>query len=304
MEEPTDTEVVRILQSRAALFRSIRTFFETRGFVEVDTPAIVPSPGLDVHLSAIEVRGPDGRPIGWLATSPEYQMKRLLAAGATRIFQLGKSYRADEHGPFHEREFTMLEWYRTDATSDDVMADTETLVASLAETWLGSNTESFSTPWERRTVDEVMRAHTGSGADDFKDDEAFFRAWVDHVQPNLGVKAPVFVVDWPRSMASLAQLNPDGTADRFEGFYRGVELCNGFGELTDPIEQRARFETDQRARSEAGLPVYPIDERFIQALERGIPPSAGNALGVDRLLMLLGGADSIQTVMPFPEERL
>ncbi|MEM7434740.1 MAG: EF-P lysine aminoacylase EpmA [Myxococcota bacterium] len=303
MEEPTDTEVVRILQARAALFQSIRTFFSERGFVEVDTPAIVPSPGLDVHLSALEVRGPDGGPVGWLATSPEYQMKRLLAAGATRVFQLGKSFRADEQGPFHEREFTMLEWYRTRATSDDVMADTEALIASLAGASRRPEAGSLTKTWERRTVDEVMREHAGSGADDFKDDEAFFRAWVDHVQPKLGVDAPVFVVDWPRSMASLAQLNADGTADRFEGFYRGVELCNGFGELTDPVEQRTRFEHDQQTRSAAGLPVYPIDEKFIQALEHGIPPSAGNALGVDRLLMLLEGADSIQAVMPFPEER-
>jgi lysyl-tRNA synthetase class 2 len=136
------------------------------------------------------------------------------------------------------------------------------------------------------------------------DEERFFRVWAETVQPRLGNERPVVVTDWPSSMASLARLKPNGMADRFEAFYRGVELCNGFGELTDATEQRRRFEQNQSERRAVGAPVYPMDERFLDDLERGMPDSGGNALGVDRLLMLLVGAGSIQSVMVFPEERL
>ncbi|MBW1874180.1 MAG: EF-P lysine aminoacylase GenX, partial [Deltaproteobacteria bacterium] len=259
-----------------------------------------------VHLAAFEVRNPKGEPAGWLATSPEYQMKRLLSAGAERIFQLGRSYRADEHGRHHEREFTMLEWYRADSTSDDVIRDTEELVAFVANALTEKGELSpFSVPWQRLTVDEALQVHGDVALDAvIHDEERFFRVWAEEVQPRLGNERPVIVTDWPSSMASLARLKPNGMADRFEAFFRGVELCNGFGELTDAAEQRRRFERDQADRQAAGAPVYPIDERFLDDLERGMPESGGNALGVDRLLMLLLGADSIQAVMPFPEERL
>jgi lysyl-tRNA synthetase class 2 len=288
------------------LFEAIRRFFADRQFVEVDTPAIVPCPGLDLHLSAFEVRNPKGLSVGWLATSPEYQMKRLLCAGAERIFQIGRSYRADEHGEHHEREFTILEWYRAHATSDDVIRDTEALVGFVAEALARDEDHArLSPPWERMTVDEALRTHVGMRLGTLIDDEErFFRVWVEEVQPRLGQERPVFVISWPASMASLARLNPDGTADRFEAFFRGVELCNGFGELTDAKEQRRRFEQDQETRRAARLPVYPIDEKLLEALEQGMPQSGGNALGVDRLLMLLVGADSIQAVMPFPTQRL
>ncbi|MGB5809982.1 MAG: EF-P lysine aminoacylase EpmA [Polyangiales bacterium] len=307
MSNRTDTSVVGVLESRAALLREIRRFFEARDFIEVDTPAIVPSPGLDVHLSAFEVCDPEGRTVGWLATSPEYQMKRLLSAGATRIFQLGKSFRADEQGRLHEREFTMLEWYRAHATAEDVMQDTEALATHLTPLAKGDSPllRGVNERWERETVESVVRRYAGLDAEVLAvDEEAFFRVWVEKVQPRLGEDAPTFVTNWPASMASLARINDDGTADRFEAFYRGIELCNGFGELTDATEQRRRFESDRLARHRAGKSVYPIDERFLEALEGGMPESGGNALGVDRLLMLLEGLDSIQAVMPFPADRL
>jgi len=282
---------------------AVRRFFAERDFIEVDTPALVPSPGLDVHLSAFEVRDPAGRTLGWLATSPEYQMKRLLADGAERIFQIGRSYRADEHGPHHEREFTMLEWYRAHGTSNDLIEDTEALVAHVAAALDVPAAERLVGPWDRISVRAAFDQQAG-GMVDPRDEDLFFRTWAEKVQPNLGHERPVVVTDWPRSMASLAKLTPEGTADRFEAFVSGVELCNGFGELTDPVEQRRRFELDQAARRAVGLPVYPIDERFIAALERGMPDSGGNALGFERLLMLLTGAESIQAVMPFPAERL
>ncbi len=304
MAVPADPAVLQILALRAVVLSSVRRFFEDRDFVEVETPAIVPSPGLDMHLEAFEVRTPKGEPAGWLATSPEYQMKRLLSAGAERIFQLCRSYRGEEHGRHHEREFTMLEWYRADATSDDVIRDTEELVAFVANA-LDQPAPDLQPPWQQVTVEEALQFHGSVELEPLiHDEEQFFRVWAERVQPRLGNERPIVVTDWPSSMASLARLKPNGMADRFEVFFRGVELCNGFGELTDAAEQRRRFVQDQANRQAAGVPVYPIDERFLEDLERGMPQSGGNALGVDRLLMLLVGADSIQAVMPFPEERL
>ena len=295
--------MIEVLRLRAKAMEAVRRFFTERDFVEVETPSIVPCPGLDVHLSAFEVRDPGGRTVGWLATSPEYQMKRLLSAGAERIFQLCRSYRAEEHGRHHEREFSMLEWYRAHATSDDVIRDTEGLMTRIAEAIGSADAAVLSSPWDRMTVDEAFDRHARRRVDP-ADEETFFRIWAEEVQPALGAERPVVVTHWPASMASLAKLHPDGTADRFEAFFRGIELCNGFGELTDAAEQRRRFERDRAHRREAGLPVYPIDERFLEALAAGMPESGGNALGIDRALMLLTGASSIQSVMPFPAEDL
>ncbi len=304
MSAPADPALLRTLETRAALLAAIRRFFAERDFIEVETPTVVPSPGLDPHLRAFEVRDPAGRSVGWLATSPEYQMKRLLCMGAKRVFQLCRSYRAEEYGRHHEREFTMLEWYRAPATSDDLIADTEALVAFAAKS-LGKWTPELEPPWPRLSVDDALRAHADRTVDAvLVDEESFFRIWAEEVQPRLGADRPVVVTDWPRSMASLARIKPNGCADRFEAFFHGVELCNGFGELTDAVEQRRRFEHDRATRKAAGAPVYPIDERFIEGLQRGMPESAGNALGVDRLLMLLLGAESIQSTMAFPVERL
>ena len=304
MREPADAAVLQVLELRATLLAAIRRFFIDRSFIEVETPAIVPCPGLDLHLSAFEVRSPGGEAVGWLATSPEYQMKRLLSAGAQRIFQLCRSYRAEERGRHHEREFTMLEWYRANATSEELMGDTEELVAFVTSALVQPAPE-VEPPWQRITVDEALQLHAHRTLDSLSDDdERFFRVWAEEVQPRLGAERPVIVTDWPASMASLAKLKSNGMADRFEAFFRGVELCNGFGELTDASEQRRRFEHEQGERDAAGVSVYPIDERFMADLERGMPPSGGNALGVDRLLMLLLGASSIQAIMPFPEERL
>ena len=295
--------MLEVLRLRAKATEAIRLFFHEHDFIEVETPALVPSPGLDVHLSAFEVRAPNGASVGWLATSPEYQMKRLLCAGAERIFQLCRSYRAEEHGRHHEREFTMLEWYRARAGSDDVIRDTEELVARVAVAVGSNDIDALSAPWERITVIEAFERHADEVVD-ADEEQLFFRTWAEQVQPKLGANRPVVVTEWPASMASLAKLNENGTADRFEAFYRGVELCNGFGELTDTREQRRRFAEDQADRRKAGLPVYPIDERFLDALELGMPDSGGNALGFDRLLMLLTGGDSIQSVMAFPTDTL
>ncbi len=300
------------LRFRAAILREIRAFFDSRGFLEVETPSAVPSPGLDLHLDAFEVRGsPDAR---WLITSPEYQMKRLLSGGFERIYQICRCFRRGERGQYHEPQFTMLEWYRAFAGSSEVMRDTEELVAHLARTILGQTKVrgprgemDLSSPWERLTVEDAFERYAGVRMNDvLPDEERFFLLLTERIEPRLPSDRPVFLTEWPASMASLARLLPERPerADRFEAFAAGVELCNGFGELTDPIEQRTRLERDRAERARRGLPVYPLDDRFLAALEEGMPPSGGNALGVDRLVMMLLGASRLDDVIAISESRL
>jgi lysyl-tRNA synthetase class 2 len=297
------------LRTRHAVLRAIRQFFDARDYLEVDTPARVPSPGLDVHLDAFEV--PGGAGPRFLHTSPEYQMKRLVAGGLPRVYQLGKAFRRDEVGHLHQPEFCMLEWYRAGASYADLMAETEQLVASVALGVLGATRLpsglELGAPWRRLTVRDAFRELAGVEADSLLDDEErFFRVLVDQVEPRLGFERPTLLCDYPLSMASLARPSAadPSVAERFEAYLNGVELCNGFGELTDAREQRRRLLADQARRRELGKPVYPIDERFLAALEQGLPSCAGNALGVDRLVMLLTGATHIRDVICFADDEL
>jgi len=297
------------LRTRARAIEIVRSFFATRRFLEVDTPIWVPSPGLDLHLDAVEATG------GYLITSPEYQMKRLLSAGIPRLFQIAHVFRRGEIGARHNPEFTMLEWYRAFAGVDDVMRDTEQLVAEVFRSLgamrelRGSNAPmAVAPPFMRLSVQDAFARFGGVPEDRFfsmaeHDSDGFFRALVERVEPALAsMTAPVFLVDYPISQASLARPKPSDprVCERFELYLGGVELCNGFGELTDPVEQRRRLVSDQDARRVLGKPVYPIDERFLAALEEGMPPSAGNALGVDRLIAVSLGELEIARVMPFP----
>jgi lysyl-tRNA synthetase class 2 len=301
-----------MLAQRHALQRAVRAHFDARGFVEVETPALVPAPALELHVSALEVSGA-GAP-RWLHTSPELHMKRLLCAGMPRIYQLCKTYRRDELGALHEPEFTMLEWYRAFAGSDAVMQDTEQLVAAGALALHGTTRVAsatggeldFAAPWPRLTVREAFSRYAGLELDSvLPDEDAFFRVLAERVEPQLGRGKPVFLTHFPASMAALARLRDDDPryADRFEAYANGIELCNGFGELTDAVEQRRRFEADREERARRGLPVYPLAERFLTALEEGMPPSGGNALGFDRLAMLLLGAQRIEDVVAFGSNR-
>jgi len=285
------------LVERARVVRAVRAFFESRDFLEVETPAIVPSPGMDLHLDAFEVAG-----AGYLITSPEYQMKRLLARGHARIFQICRCFRRGEKGSHHNPEFTMVEWYRGNDDVESVMRDTEELVRSVV---------ALREPTARLTVCEAFERFAGAREDDVlawaeRDEDRYFRTWVERVEPRVAEMESAFVVDYPASQASLARRKPSDPrfCERFELYVRGLELCNGFGELTDAREQRERFERDQRARRARGLPVYPIDEKFIAALELGIPPSAGNALGIDRLVALACGTDDIRRVMAFSADEV
>jgi lysyl-tRNA synthetase class 2 len=289
----------RAVRARARALRAIREWFEAERFLEVDTPARVRTPGLDLHVDALPQAG------GHLVTSPEFFMKRMLAGGFPRIYQLAHCFRADEQGAQHEPEFMMLEWYRAFADVERVMADTEQIVRCVFET-IGKRLAS-KRPFERLPVREAFRrfANEPDAASLAKrNSDRYFELLVDRVEPALdALERPIFLVDYPISEASLARPSPADpeVAERFELYLSGVELCNGFGELTDPAEQRRRFQEDRRQRKRLGRPDYSLDERFLSALDEGMPRASGNALGVDRLIALALGATSIQDVMAFPE---
>jgi lysyl-tRNA synthetase class 2 len=301
------------LRERARICAQARALFDSRGFVEVQTPAMVPSPGLDPHIDAFEVTGGDRGAPRWLATSPEYQMKRLLADGWRRIYQIGSCYRRGEAGPRHSSEFTMIEWYRAGEGVGQVMRDTEQLVAAVTEgaVRLDGRTVDTRPPFEQLGVCDAFARFAGWTEDATlaaaaHDEDRYFRALVEQVEPALErLDRAVFLVDYPATQAALARRKPGDPrlAERFELYVAGVELCNGFGELVDAAEQRSRFEADQRVRAARGLPVYPIDERFLEALAR-VPPSGGNALGLERLVALACGTTEISDALSFTTDEL
>jgi lysyl-tRNA synthetase class 2 len=318
------------LRTRAAVLRALREFFDARGYLEVETPLRVRSPGLELHLSAI--------PAGdrWLNTSPEYQMKRLLVGGLERIYQMGRAFRDDERGGQHVSEFSLLEWYRAGAALVDLMAETEELVAHVARavrghttlTGVDGNPVDVSPGWERLSVAEALRRYAGVEATGQEDgatlnararaagwripdavagwDEVFARLLVDAVEPHLGRGRPTLLWGYPARCAALARLDPEDTnvAQRFELYAGGLELANAFAELADPKEQRRRFEQDRAERRRLGRPAHPLDERFLAALEEGLPDASGIALGVDRLVMLVAGVSRIDDVLAFTPEEL
>ncbi len=286
------------LRSRARAVRALRATLDAWGYVEVSTPCVVPAPALEPHLEAFQVvAGATGR-AGALRTSPELALKRVLAAGLPRIYELGPCFRAEEQGDWHGAEFTMLEWYRAGATLADLMDEVEALADAVAH----ALDRPSPGPWTRRTVAEVMQQATGLDPfacdaatlalhpDDAEDwDAAFFRRWVAQVDPSL--RGALFVTDWPESQAALARVRetPSGRrACRFEAYLHGVELANAFLELRDADEQRARVTAAERARAMAGQPPHGRDEAFLDAVGR-LPPAAGIALGVDRLVAVIAG---------------
>jgi len=319
------------LRTRARALSGIRAFFDAAGFLEVETPLLVRCPGMEPHLTAFETRyGAEDLRL-FLPTSPEYAMKRLLSAGFERIYQVCKAFRREDAGAMHNPEFTILEWYRAYADYHAIMADAEALVARLAREMTGGTcltyrgrTVDLTPPWERVSVREAMVRYAGVAPDPFEDlpafvraaraqghasvrdddtaEVAFFRVFLDAVEGRLGRERPTFLVDYPVSMGALAKRKPGcaGLAERFEIYIAGMELANAFTELNDPAEQRARLEAEAGQRRAEGSPVYPVDEAFLGALAAGMPPSGGIALGVDRLVMLLTGAETIRDVIAFP----
>lgn len=287
-----DTHVIR-----ADVLRAIRAFFDNRGFIEVVTPVRIPVPALELNI--------DPEPSGdwYLRTSPEFHMKRLVCAGHEKIYQIGSCFRQGEKGCLHNPEFTMLEWYRTGADYIDIIVDVKTLIAFVADevfgrTWLESARGRLDLLpiWDLVRVKDAFLLNAGWDPVLAFDEDRFDLDLVTRVEPALPIDRPVLLIDFPAELAAMARLKKDRPeiAERWELYIAGVELANAFSELTDYDEQKERFERWSRKRQEAGKDVFSFDEPFLDALKGGMPPCAGVALGVDRLIMLLAGRDSIE----------
>lgn len=321
------------------MLRALREAFAGLGFVEVETPALQVSPGLEPHLKAFatELERPDGgtRPL-YLHTSPEFAMKKLLVAGEPRLFQFAQVFRNGERAATHHPAFIMLEWYRAGADYTAIMADCETLLRAAASaagrpvlTWQGRSAD-ITRPWQRLSVHDALARFAGVdlaaciGADprapdlaamraacaaiglrvDAGDswDDLYFRVALERVEPQLGLGAPCILFDYPIHMAALSRPKPGAPhlAERFELYACGMELANAFSELTDAAEQARRFAADMALKRQLYGHDYPVDPDFMAALEFGLPDCAGIALGFDRLVMLLTGAQAIEEVLWLP----
>lgn len=326
------------LLARAKIIAAIRDHFARSAAIEVETPALQICPGVEIHLHPFETRlidpwGGADRTL-FLHTSPEFAMKKLLAAGWTDIFQLARVFRNGEITASHHPEFTMLEWYRAHTPLSALMSETETIVQAAARAAdrdrlirQGQSCDPFQ-PWERLSVADAFWRHcqidilatapdphhpdtsllaaqaqgiglTVSPSDQW--DDIFFKIMMDRIEPHLGWDRPVFLHSYPVSMAALARPDPRDprVAERFEAYVLGLELCNAFGELTDPAEQQRRFQQDLAAKKRLYDQDIPVDQDFLQALSI-MPDASGNALGLDRLVMLVTGADHIAQVLWAP----
>ena len=318
------------LRQRHKIIREIRTYFDEQGFVEVETPTWVVAPNPEPQFDVV----PAGE--GHLITSPEFHLKRLLVGGMEKIYRLGPVFRGAEVGQHHNPEFTLLEWYRAHEGLESMSVDLEAICARVAPFMLEEVNQGIPKAvleggkFPQRPVAELFTEYLGlnlqgvttvaglrdslitgikTGAlepglpspEDLPEvfEQAFFMLW-DKLETRFP-PTPLLVTEWPAPLASLARLKPEDptVALRMELYAGGLELANGFDELTDAVEQRQRFEADITARQEAGLPQVKLDEKFLAALEQGMPPAAGMALGIDRLVMLLTGATHIRQVLPF-----
>lgn len=294
------------LAARARIISEIRSFFNEGGYLEVETPLRIPAPAPESHIDPIPS-------LDWyLQTSPEICMKRMLAAGYGRTFQISHCWREGERGTLHVPEFTMLEWYRTDSDYFDLMAECESLLRSVSEkTGLGSKigrngaSVGLEGGWERLTVREAFVRYGGMSMEEALERDIFDEIMVERIEPCLGFDRPTFIHDYPAERGALARMKQDdpSVAERFELYIAGIELANAFSELTDPEEQRRRFLGEREYRQGAGKRVYPLPEPFLEELAH-MPPSAGIALGVDRLVMVFTGAETIDQVVAFTPEEL
>ena len=303
------------LQARAELYGSVRAFFSARGVLEVETPLLSAHATVDRYIDSFQTT--TGR---WLQTSPEFAMKRLLAAGSGPIWQLCKVFRSEEQGRHHNPEFSMLEWYRPGWDHRQLMDEVEAL--------LRAGSVACDEPFERLSYRAAFLLHAGLDpfraslkalreelkkyrvevpqrltADERENRDFWLNLWMAMVVgPKLGTPAPCFLFDFPASQAALARVNGE-VAERFELFWQGIELANGFHELTDPAEQENRFQADQRWRKAQRKLVPPYDRNLIAALVAGLPECAGVALGLDRLLMLKLGLPDLASTLSFAADR-
>jgi lysyl-tRNA synthetase class 2 len=297
---------MKILNRRARTVQAVRAFFVEKDYLEIDTPCRIPAPVPEAHIDA-QTSG------SWyLQTSPELCMKRLLAAGYPRIFQICKCFRQRERGNKHLPELTMLEWYAAGTDYFDMMAQTEDLIGYVVKNikinrhlvYQGNEIE-LKKPWPKISVAEAFERFTSTTLERALSENLFDELMASKIEPNLGKNRPTFLYNYPASSAPLAMTIPDNPslAQRFELYIAGLELCNAFTELTDPDEQRKRFEIEQNKRRGLGKKVYPMPEKFLEALQI-MPDASGNALGIDRLVMLLANTTKIDDVVAFTPERL
>jgi len=297
--------MIKNLRERDVLMQSIRAFFHSEGFIEVETPVRLKTPCMELHI--------DAEPSGdhFLRTSPELCHKKLLACGAEKIFEVAKCFRQGEKGHLHNPEYTMLEWYRTGGDYMTALEDTQALVASLFADSLrsrtsatdcraGAETPPISGEWKVFTVVEVFEKYAGWNPVEEFDADRFDLDLIEKIEPALPKDCPVVLKDYPAELCALARLKPGNpkVAERWELYLGGIEIANAYSELTDPVEQRARFEKWGEQRRALGKPVYDLDEEFFQCLEK-MDPACGVALGLDRLLMILTGEKSLDAVLPF-----
>ena len=321
----------KALRTRAQVQEGIRAFFRERQFLEVDPPIAQAYPNIDPNIFPVKIADASGEAARfYLHTSPEPAMKKLLAAGSGDIFFLGKVFRDREGSPLHSPEFTLLEWYRVGGDADAVMRDVEALVRTLART-IGGETVvhgggrriPVDGPWPRWELDDAFRELLGAGMADEKGlrealdrkglrpgageswEDLFHRACLDVVEPALAGRGACFLTGYPAPLAGMARLRPGRPAvsERFEGFVAGMEVANAFTELNDPLDQRQRFILQQKERKDKDEEQETIDEDFLTAMEYGMPPTGGLGVGIDRLVMLITGQESIREVILFPQLR-
>ncbi|GFE61192.1 EF-P lysine aminoacylase EpmA [Geobacter sp. AOG2] len=294
------------LHLRAKVLQTVREFFVSRGFLEVETPYRIPANAPEEYIEPCQAGA------GYLHTSPELCMKRLLCRGYEKVFQICRCWRDNERGRRHVPEFTMLEWYRADSDYFDLMEDCRGLLEQVVRTVCGGTTLTyqgseigFGTGIRRITVREAFARFGGTTVEAALQDGTFDEIMVTAIEPALPQDTPAILMDYPAALAALARLKPgDPTVgERFELYAGGLELANGFSELNDPYEQRARFMEANDRRFRTGLPPLPLPEPFLADLEN-LPPSAGIALGIDRLVMLCADAERIDDVIAFTPEEL
>jgi len=293
------------LEARCRVLRLIRAFFESQGFLEVQTPMLTAAPAPELHIRPIQA-GADR----FLSTSPELHMKRMLAAGFEKIFQITHAFRADERGRLHHPEFTILEWYRLGANYKDLQQDCQKLVrftcsrvAPKSGLYFRGACLDFEGRWETCSVREAFEKFAEWDPGPSPDPDRFDVDMAQKIEPNLGFPSPCILEDYPKSRAALARIKPEDpeVAERFELFWAGIELANGFSELIDPGEQRTRFQSAIASKEQLGQIGCPLPEAFLASLEH-LRPCAGIALGIDRFVMLLSDAECIDDVVAFTPE--
>jgi lysyl-tRNA synthetase class 2 len=284
----------------------VRSFFYDRNYLEVETPVRIPAPAPEAHIDAFATDD------WYLQTSPELNMKRLLAAGCPKIFQICKCFRKGERGRRHLSELTMLEWYCAGHNYIEMMRQTEELVRHIVKKFRPGNTLVYQGSeidleehWSRLTVADAFNQYASKDLQTAMLAEEFEEILVEEIEPHLGLPKPVFLCDYPASHGALARLKPEDPTltERFELYIAGIELCNGFSELTDSAEQRDRFQKEQRLRRSCGKKEYPMPDAFLDVLN-DMPSACGNALGIDRLVMLFADTDKIDDVVAFTPEEL